>query len=668
VRAFWASNLTNIWNRPEMLSSSHCPTLVDVNGDGVLDVVSLHQGTGLGIFNSADGSVIRQALSISGFRTHSQPTIHDIDGDGNLELMTCREWSQVRVLDLHKWVSGESVTESTDAILSIHGVPILCWEPPAVADITGDGFVEILASTESNISIFNRHYQFIGSIPLTNPGYYGMSMIVAQDIDNDGKLELVVNRRKGMYVYDTEGVAPTPRALSQFNYYSQHRGRSPFYQEYGPPAPIVKDESPVNGSVGQVLNPVLSVYVYDYQGDLMNVTFSTNASTGEWHTIKNIYNVHEGTYTASTTEMNALNTIYWWKVTVTDSTGKVTSKLYKFTTENNSIPVIISSQPTNGSGGVALFPKTKITVGSGSGNDSLNITWFNNKTGSWVNYGYNASVGNGTYSQTASWANEYSKKYWWKVTVDDGTMNVSHWYCFTTKSSSGGSGGSSTPPSEPVNMKPVADASAGEPYQGYVNAEITFDGSKSYDPDGNITKWYWEFGDNANGTGKIVRHTYIQAGNYTISLTVTDNEEATNTTTTRCVITQRVNQPPTQPTIAGPTNGTTNTTYNYRVLATDPDNDTIRYSIVWGDGTSSGESSPFLPSGTAFTFSHRWTTPGQYIIIVSVTDNQTGSYSQLTINITMEVEDQPSTPGFELIFIICAVAVSIFLWRRRRNI
>ena len=39
VRAFWASNLTERWCHPEMLSSSHCPTLVDTNKDGILEVV-----------------------------------------------------------------------------------------------------------------------------------------------------------------------------------------------------------------------------------------------------------------------------------------------------------------------------------------------------------------------------------------------------------------------------------------------------------------------------------------------------------------------------------------------------------------------------------------------------------------------------------------------------
>jgi hypothetical protein len=39
-------------------------------------------------------------------------------------------------------------------------------------------------------------------------------------------------------------------------------------------------------------------------------------------------------------------------------------------------------------------------------------------------------------------------------------------------------------------------------------------------------------------------------------------------------------------------------------------------------------SSIFLPSGTPYNFSHRWTTAGKYIITATVTDNQTHSYSE----------------------------------------
>jgi len=322
VRAFWASNLTERWSHPEMLSSSHCPTLVDVNKDGILDVVSLNQRGGIAVFNSADGSVINKTDRIPGLSCHSQPTIYDIDGDGNLELIACKE-SRPVVWDLYSW--------KQDAILEI-----VCNEPPAIADIDSDGFVEILACNESNISIYNHNYQFKGSIPLGDTGSAGMAMIVAQDVDNDGLLELVLNRHDRLYVYDTVGAAPTPRALSQSNHYSQLRGRSPYFKEYGPLAPIIKDEKPANGASNQMLNPQLSVYAFDYQNNLMNIVFRTNASTGIWHTIKNVFNVHEGTYTANPTEMNAVGTPYWWNVTVTDSTGATRSKVFKLTTNTES--------------------------------------------------------------------------------------------------------------------------------------------------------------------------------------------------------------------------------------------------------------------------------------------------------------------------------------------
>jgi hypothetical protein len=227
VRAFWASNLTERWCHPEILSSSNCPTLVDTNKDGILEVVALAQtgGNGIAVYNSADGNIIHYS-NIPGLRCHSNPTVFDIDGDGNLEIIVgggSDSWSKPLIWDLYTW--------SVDAWL-----PFECWEPPAIVDLNGDGRVEILVCTFENISVFDDNYVFRGSIPLSNnygeSGYYGMSMIVAQDIDNDNLLELVITRFNQIYTYDTNGQAPTPRALTQFMYYSPHRGRSPYFTDY----------------------------------------------------------------------------------------------------------------------------------------------------------------------------------------------------------------------------------------------------------------------------------------------------------------------------------------------------------------------------------------------------------------------------------------------------
>jgi len=62
------------------------------------------------------------------------------------------------------------------------------------------------------------------------------------------------------------------------------------------------------------------------------------------------------------------------------------------------------------------------------------------------------------------------------------------------------------------------------------NESITFDASSSYDPDGNVTSYTWDFGDGniTYTTVNIITHTYLSLGNYSVSLTVTDNHGFTN--------------------------------------------------------------------------------------------------------------------------------------------
>jgi hypothetical protein len=53
----------------------------------------------------------------------------------------------------------------------------------------------------------------------------------------------------------------------------------------------------------------------------------------------------------------------------------------------------------------------------------------------------------------------------------------------------------------------------------------------SYDPDGIIVEWLWNFGDGNISTSKTPTHTYTQSGEYSVTLQVTDNDGMTNSTT-----------------------------------------------------------------------------------------------------------------------------------------
>lgn len=60
---------------------------------------------------------------------------------------------------------------------------------------------------------------------------------------------------------------------------------------------------------------------------------------------------------------------------------------------------------------------------------------------------------------------------------------------------------------------------------------VTFDASDSMDSDGTISSYEWTFDNGETATGESVSHTYDVAGTYTVTLTVTDDEEATDSTT-----------------------------------------------------------------------------------------------------------------------------------------
>jgi hypothetical protein len=86
-----------------------------------------------------------------------------------------------------------------------------------------------------------------------------------------------------------------------------------------------------------------------------------------------------------------------------------------------------------------------------------------------------------------------------------------------------------------ANQPPVASFTY-SPKNPIATQTIIFDASNSTDPDGTITNYEWNFGDATTGFGKVTTHSYTENGTYNITLTVTDDDDATDTTTKEITI------------------------------------------------------------------------------------------------------------------------------------
>jgi PKD repeat protein len=182
---------------------------------------------------------------------------------------------------------------------------------------------------------------------------------------------------------------------------------------------------------------------------------------------------------------------------------------------------------------------------------------------------------------------------------------------------------------ESNNQPPVADA--GGPYAGYtIYLPVIFDGSNSHDLDGTIVSYEWEFGDGSFGTGVAPSHYYQSSGEYTATLTVTDNAGQTNADTTTVSI-ESLAPPESNP--GGPYSGRVGEPVQFDGTGSyDPDGSITSYEWDFGDGTSA----------TGFNPTHIYTEEGTYTVALAVIDDD-GSYAQFTTTaVITQADNQPS--------------------------
>ncbi|MEC5180616.1 PKD domain-containing protein [Arthrobacter sp. CG_A4] len=159
---------------------------------------------------------------------------------------------------------------------------------------------------------------------------------------------------------------------------------------------------------------------------------------------------------------------------------------------------------------------------------------------------------------------------------------------------------------EPPNQVPTADFTT-----AVSNLKVAVDASASLDPDGSLVAYAWDFGDGHTATGVSAEYTYLNAGKYTVSLTVTDNRGGTSTTSREATAVEPPNALPTA-SFAPVTQGLDG---SFDATASgDTDGQIVGYSWDFGDGST----------GTGATAFHSYASAGTYSVALTVTDDRGG--------------------------------------------
>jgi PKD repeat protein len=175
-------------------------------------------------------------------------------------------------------------------------------------------------------------------------------------------------------------------------------------------------------------------------------------------------------------------------------------------------------------------------------------------------------------------------------------------------------GGTNDPPTAVING----------PYTGVENQPVIFNSAGSSDPNGDTPKYYyWNFG---NGSYSISPNPieYFEAGNFTVTLTVTDEHGLTSQTasTTLTVIPDNtVNQAPVAN--AGPDRAVqVRATTNFDGWGSyDPEGVGLSFSWNFGDGKTA----------TGIAVTHSYTKTGTYTVTLTVTDDKGATDTDIAV-------------------------------------
>jgi PKD repeat protein len=172
----------------------------------------------------------------------------------------------------------------------------------------------------------------------------------------------------------------------------------------------------------------------------------------------------------------------------------------------------------------------------------------------------------------------------------------------------------------------------------YENDTITFNGTGSYDPDGVIASYLWDFDDGSFSALPIWDHAFNESRLFNVTLTVTDNNITSNTSW--ILINVLANAAPNA--VIDDPNILESFSVNETILfnatsSSDPNDEDLEYYWDFGDGTNSGWISE--PNTTHYYSDYGALPLGDYSVTLTVRDDE--GLEDSTIPMTIFVNNYP---------------------------
>ena len=259
---------------------------------------------------------------------------------------------------------------------------------------------------------------------------------------------------------------------------------------------------------------------------------------------------------------------------------------------------------------------------------------------SMIGYAFNKNINVGagdTWSDTANWDGD---NHGYGNIQEDNIMIIAAIFDPSTKFVD------ETAAAQPAENQPPDEPTITGPTEGDPGVEYNFT-FETTDPEGDDVYYYIDWGDGdtegwlgpyASDEEVTVPHTYSENGSYEIKAKAKDTNNAESDWSDPFTVIIG-NLAPGAPTITGLIEVQKGEPTDYTFVATDPNDDDVKYLIEWGD--TSTEETGYEASGVPVVVSHTWDEKGTYIITAKAQDIHGLTGPEGTLTVTVPV-NQPS--------------------------